>query len=52
MMSQAALFTFDGGNYFIGPSPTGIIGGLPFIVVAVIFLYDVYKNPILVTKSE
>lgn len=52
MMSQAALFTFDGGNYFIGPSPTGIIGGLPFIIVAAIFLYDVYKHPIQVTKNE
>jgi membrane protease YdiL (CAAX protease family) len=52
MMSQAALFTFDGGNYFIGPSTTGIIGGLPFIIVAIIFLYDVHKHPIQVTKNE
>jgi membrane protease YdiL (CAAX protease family) len=52
MMSQAALFTFDGGNYFIGPSPTGIIGGLPFIITAVIFMYDIYKHPIQDTKSE
>ena len=25
MMSQAALFTVDGGNLFVGPSPTGIL---------------------------
>lgn len=52
MMSQASLFTFDGGNYFIGPSPTGIIGGIPFIIVAAVFIYDVYKNPIQVTKDN
>jgi membrane protease YdiL (CAAX protease family) len=52
MMSQASLFTFDGGNYFIGPSPTGIIGGLPFIIVAAICLYDIYKNPIQTTQNE
>lgn len=28
-------FTFDGGNPFIGPAPTGIIGMIPFIVVAI-----------------
>ncbi len=28
-------FTFDGGNPFIGPAPTGIIGMIPFIAVAI-----------------
>ena len=28
-------FTTDGGNPFIGPAPTGIIGAIPFIAVAV-----------------
>ena len=28
-------FTFDGGNPFVGPSPTGIIGLVPFILVAI-----------------
>lgn len=31
-------FTFDGGNPFIGPAPTGIIGAIPFIIVAVLML--------------
>lgn len=30
--------TADGGNPFIGPAPTGIVGAIPFIVVAVIML--------------
>lgn len=28
-------FTFDGGNPFVGPAPTGIIGLIPFILVAI-----------------
>ena len=28
-------FTYDGGNPFIGPAPTGIIGMIPFILVAI-----------------
>lgn len=28
-------FTFDGGNPFIGPIPTGIIGMIPFILAAI-----------------
>ena len=31
-------FTVDGGNPFIGPAPTGIVGAIPFIIVAVIML--------------
>lgn len=31
-------FTKDGGNPFIGPGPSGIVGGIPFIVVAVMML--------------
>lgn len=37
--------TNDGGNPFIGPAPTGIIGILPFLVVAVIMA-------ILLTKEK
>ncbi len=46
MMLQATLLTKDGGNYFIGPSPRGIIGGLPFIITAIICTVYMYKHPI------
>jgi len=39
--SIAALgmyFTKDGGNPFVGPAPTGIVGAIPFIAVAVIIV--------------
>ena len=28
-------FTYDGGNPFVGPTPTGIVGLIPFILVAI-----------------
>lgn len=46
MMSQAAMFSFDGGNFFIGPSPTGILAGIPLIIVAVIFTVNMARNPV------
>lgn len=42
-------FTADGGNPFIGPAPTGIVGAIPFIVVAVIMLVFYFRN---VKKEE
>ena len=36
-------FTFDGGNPFVGPAPTGIIGMIPFMVVAVIMTIHMHK---------
>ena len=36
-------FTADGGNPFVGPAPTGIIGGIPFIITAIIILIFYYK---------
>lgn len=46
MMSQAAYFTKDGGNFFVGPAPTGMISGIPFIITAVIFIIYMYKHPV------
>ena len=37
-------FTFDGGNPFIGPAPTGIIGMMPFILSAVFMVLHLHKN--------
>lgn len=46
MMAQAALFTKDGGNFFIGPAPTGIVAGIPILIMAVFCLIYMYKNPV------
>lgn len=43
--STGIYFTIDGGNPFVGPAPTGIIGASPFIVVAVIMLVALLKKP-------
>ncbi len=36
-------FTYDGGNPFVGPAPTGIIGMIPFIIVAVVMVIQLKK---------
>lgn len=36
--------TVDGGNPFIGPAPTGIVGAIPFIVAAVIMLVFYFRT--------
>lgn len=36
--------TADGGNPFIGPAPTGIIGSIPFIATAIIMLVFYFKK--------
>jgi len=36
-------FTYDGGNPFVGPAPTGIIGMIPFILVAVFMVLHLNK---------
>ncbi len=46
MMSQAAMFTVDGGNYFVGPAPTGIVAGIPLIIVAVLCIVDMQRRPV------
>lgn len=37
-------FTKDGGNPFVGPAPTGVIGMIPFIIAAVIMVWDLKKD--------
>lgn len=37
-------FTKDGGNPFVGPTPTGIIGMIPFVIVAVVMVLGLKKN--------
>ena len=39
-------FTYDGGNPFIGPAPTGIIGMIPFILVAIFMVLHLKKQDI------
>jgi len=43
-------FTVDGGNPFIGPGPTGIVGGSAFIVTAIV-LYFLLKKTSLIEKA-
>lgn len=52
MMGQAAQFTFDGGNFFIGPASTGIVAGIPLLITAVICLIHIHKNPIQASTEE
>lgn len=42
--SFGIYFTKDGGNPFIGPAPTGIIGIFPFIIVAVVMVCLLLKK--------
>ncbi len=37
-------FTKDGGNPFVGPAPTGIIGMIPFMIVAVVMVVSLKKS--------
>ena len=37
-------FTYDGGNPFIGPAPTGIIGMIPFVIVAIFMVLHLKKK--------
>jgi hypothetical protein len=37
-------YSVDGGNPFVGPSPTGIIGGIGFILVAILFAMRLVKE--------
>ncbi len=44
--AMGIYFTFDGGNPFVGPAPTGIIGMIPFIAVAVFMVLHLRKENI------
>lgn len=37
-------FTTDGGNPFVGPAPTGIIGMIPFIIAAIFMVIHLKRN--------
>ncbi len=37
-------YSVSGGNPFIGPAPTGIIGGIGFIIVAIILALRMMKD--------
>ena len=37
-------FTYDGGNPFIGPAPTGIIGIIPFVLAAIPMVIHLKRN--------
>lgn len=37
-------FTHDGGNPFVGPAPTGIIGIIPFVLVAIPMMLQLKKR--------
>ena len=37
-------FTADGGNPFIGPAPTGIIGIIPFVLIAIPMVIQIVRN--------
>lgn len=37
-------FTKDGGNPFVGPAPTGVIGMIPFMIAAVVMALSLKKS--------
>ncbi|OUO91306.1 CPBP family intramembrane metalloprotease domain-containing protein [Gordonibacter sp. An230] len=43
-VSAAVLFSATGGNPFVGPLSTGIVGGSAFIVVAAFMLWDLHRR--------
>ena len=44
LAAAAILFSVTGGNPFVGPTPTGILGGSAFIVVAALMLWDLHRR--------
>jgi len=37
-------FTADGGNPFVGPAPTGIIGMIPFVIAAILMIIHLERR--------
>ncbi len=52
MMAQASQFTFDGGSFFVGPAPTGILAGIPLVIVAAGCLVHIHKYPVVASAEE
>ncbi len=48
----AMYFTVDGGNPFVGPGATGIIGGSAFILTAIILYYLLKKANLAEKETE
>lgn len=44
--SIGVYFTFDGGNPFVGPAPTGIMGAIGFIVVDIFLVKALMKKEV------
>lgn len=44
LAGASAIFAAAGVSPFIGPSPTGIIGGCGFIFVAIFMLFDLRRR--------
>lgn len=42
--SAGILFSATGGNPFVGPLSTGIVGGSAFIVVAAVMMWDLHRR--------
>lgn len=42
--SMGIMFSFTGGNPFVGPAPMGIIGGIGYVVAAAIMLWDMRRR--------
>ncbi len=45
-------FTTDGGNPFLGPAPTGIVGAIPFIIVAVLMCVFYFRKQNFMNEEE
>lgn len=44
LANAPTMFAVAGVNPFVGPAPTGIIGGAAFVVVAAVMLWDLWRR--------